>query len=144
MGEHEVSVVPGFPFIRTDEFMDMFGITQESAFFSSEDDCRAYCGNLLNRAINWFKAWTGYTFNSTETLGDAIKTLMGDIIYARAAYFAYIRISNLDSEKDHYRSLARMQKDEFEVGKKTLRKNKNWSRYITRSEKHTREKITEA
>lgn len=134
MGEHEKSVVPGFPFIGVDEFMDMFGVTPESAFFASEDDCRAFIGNLLNRATNWFKVWSGYNIDSSETLSDALKTGIGDVIYARAAYFTYLRMSNLDVEKDHYRSLARMQMEEFKMGKVAFRKNKSWSRYILRSD----------
>lgn len=144
MAEHETSTVPAFPFIQTKEFMDMFGVTAESAYFSTPDAAESYCGNLLTRAKNWFKGETGWTFDSTETISEEKQTVMADIIYARAAYFTYLRISNLSEDKDHYRSLAKMQVEEFTKGMKKLRKHKNFSRWVTFPEKHTKEKILEA
>lgn len=131
MPEHEESEYVSHPEVSTEEFMDRFGFNAQSTMFESENQARAVMGKLLERAESWFKTWTGWEFSEDEDIPEDKQGVMSDCIYARAAYFMYLRLSNLRwEESDHFRSLARMQRDEYLNLIKTLKKSRTVSRYI--------------
>ena len=137
MPEIEETEYVGHPEVSTQEFIDRFGFTAQSTMFTNEDEAKAMMGKLLERATSWFKTWTGWTFSENESIPEDKQSVMADCIYARAAYYMYLRMSNLRWDvADHFRSLARLQKEEYKTLVKTLKKTKINSRYVTYSDEY--------
>lgn len=142
MAEIEETEYPSHPEVSLQEFMDRFGFNAQSLMFSSEEQARGMMGKLLTRSVSWFKGWTGWTFSEGENIPEDKQAIMSDCIYARAAYFIYLRMSNLRWDvADHFRVLARMQKEDFSKMIVTLKKTKINSRYVVFEDSYIREKV---
>lgn len=142
MPEQEETEYVSHPLVSVQEFMDRYGFNAQSTMFTSEDQAKAMMGKLLERAKSWFKTWTGWTFSEGENIPEDKQSLMADCIYARAAYFMYLRMSNLRWDvADHFRVLARMQKEDFSKMVVTLKKTKINSRYVVFEDSYIAEKV---
>jgi hypothetical protein len=129
MAEQEVSHLPAHPLIGVDEVMDRLGLNSQSAIYASEQIARDHIGRELERAENWFKIKTGWTFDSTETISENKQSYMADVIYARVAYRIYNRVAMVRLDlSEHFRLLAKEMKDEFQMGIKELQKDREHSR----------------
>lgn len=109
MGEVAESEHPSYPFIKDTEVLQRLGLDDNTSYYGTPAKARAAIGIEIDRAENWFKLHTGWTFSITEDIPDTKKSAIADCIFERICYFVYRRcaVTRLDTTAQEFRIMSR-------------------------------------